>query len=146
MVISWKVIKKEKQKNRLVPETQKGQHNRTKLLLPLHLQRQRVCSEQKKHTIVCNASYLYNYIEISRNSLISFFLPLLTTVITVKRKKKRTAMLESIRSIIPSWKLFKMWGFFLFFFLSFFFIEGTPQQTKCAATHQRGRKSFKKSI
>lgn len=37
---------------------------------------------------MCNASYLYSYIEISRNSLISFFLPLLTTGITVKSKKE----------------------------------------------------------
>lgn len=37
---------------------------------------------------MCNASYLYSYIEISRNSLISFFLPLLTTGITVKIKER----------------------------------------------------------
>lgn len=34
---------------------------------------------KKKHTIMCRASYLYNYIEISHNSL--FFLSLLSTTV-----------------------------------------------------------------
>lgn len=85
---------------------------------------------------MCNASYLYNYIEIFHNSLISFF-SLLTTVITVKWMKRERLCWKA--SGLPS--KFKM---FIFFFL--FCFEGTLQQTKCAATHQRGRKSLKKSI
>lgn len=47
---------------------------------------------KRKHTIMCNASYLYIYIEISRNSLISFFsLSLLTSVITENERKEQNS-------------------------------------------------------
>lgn len=61
--------------------TRNLQHNRT---APKHyIYKDKGFAQNKKHIVMCNASYLYNYIEISHNSLISFF-SLLTTVITVK--------------------------------------------------------------
>lgn len=62
-------------KERRVRKGEKGQHNGTKVAPKLRLQRRRVCSEQKKQTIMCRASYLYNYIERSHNSLVPFFPP-----------------------------------------------------------------------
>lgn len=112
MVISQKVIK-EKEKKQTGTKSPEGPAQENKIAPNHYIYRdKRVRLErEKKHTIMCNASYLYSYIEISRNSLISFFLPLLTTGITVKSKKetktnnnkKRTVMLKSIQSIIPLW-------------------------------------------
>lgn len=49
-----------------------------------------------------------------------------------------------LKSIKNSFKVQNLLSFFFFFCI--FLVEGTLQQTKCAATHQRGRKSLKKSI
>lgn len=115
--------------------TRNLQHNRT---APKHyIYKDKRFARNKKHIVMCNASYLYNYIEISHNSLISFFLPLNNCYYS-KMNEKETAMLKSIRNS------FKVQNLSLFFCL--FCFEGTLQQTKCAATHQRGRKSLKKSI
>lgn len=152
MVISWKVIKEEKKNpkptDRLVPETQKGQHNRTKLLLTTTFTETKGLLGTKKHTIMCKASYLYNYIEISDNSLISFFSLFLTTVITVKWKKKRTAMLESIRSILHGncsecLCIFFVFVFFVHFFSLFFHWRDTSANKMCCNSPKR-KKIFQK--
>ena len=90
MVISLKVMK-EKKKIKKQKKKQTGTRNpdrpaqQNKIAPNHYIYRDKgFAREQKKHTIMCNASYLYNYIEISHNSLISFFSLFLTTVITVK--------------------------------------------------------------
>lgn len=40
---------------------------------------------------MCNASYLYNYIEISHSSLISFFLPLFNNCYYSKMKERKNS-------------------------------------------------------
>lgn len=74
MVISQKVIK-EKEKKQTGTKSPEGPAQENKIAPNHYIYRdKRVRLErEKKHTIMCNASYLYSYIEISRNSLITFF-------------------------------------------------------------------------
>lgn len=86
MFNSWKVIKEENKNNKQTGTRKPERPAQQNEIAPNHYiyTDKGFARNKKEHTTVCNASYLYNYIEISHNYLISFFLPLLTTVITVK--------------------------------------------------------------
>lgn len=106
-------------------------------------------NKKKQSIVMCKASYLYSYIEICHNSLISLFFSLLTNIITVNKigdqKKKQHSILHGNCPKCNGVGIFLSLTFsFYFIFLLFFYIEGTLQQTTCAPTHQKRKKIFQK--
>lgn len=148
--IYWDFLEGDNRKPERYRAKLRGQHQRTKLFLITKFTEKKVCPEQnttnktnkseKKH-IMCNASYLYSHIEICHNSLISFFLPL--NKCYNKINEKRTSMLESIQSIIPSWQMSKINCIFFFIHLFYLFWRNTSANKMCCNSPKR-KKIFQK--